>query len=322
MPFRSKRKNRLHRRGHVLDVKLRATQRRRNRLRAVTFLFAVCFAVFAALFVAWRGGELLLRRAIYENKAFAIQRIQVETDGVLSPEQIRAWAGARVQANLMALDLARVKRDLELMPAIEAVAVERVLPGTLRIRVTEREPVARVIFARVQSRGTGAYTNSTLTLDRNGFFMFPIERNQRTQPSAGSDEHLPILAGIPVSDMRPGRQAESPQVRAALELVQIFQRSPMAGVVDLKVIDVSQPNVLVVATGQENEVTFGLDDFETQLRRWRLVHDYARNARRHITSLDLAVANNAPMLWVDATGFTPTPPKPVKPSPYKKKKNV
>ena len=217
MAFRSKRKNRLHRRGHVLDVKLRATQRRRNRLRAVTFFFAVCFVVFAALYVAWRGGELLLRRTIYENKAFAIQRIHVETDGVLSPEQIRAWAGVRAQANLMALDLSRVKRDLELMPAIEAAAVERVMPGTLRIRVTEREPVARVIFARVQSRGTGTYTNTTLTLDRNGFFMFPIERSQRAQPSVASDEHLPILAGIPVSDMRPGRQVESSQVRAALE---------------------------------------------------------------------------------------------------------
>jgi len=317
MAFRRKRRNRLHRRGHVLDVKLRATQRRQNRLRAVVLLFAVCLTAFAALFAAWRGGELLLRRSVYENKAFAIQRIHVETDGVLSPEQIRAWAGVRAQGNLMALDLARVKRDLELMPAIEAAAVERILPGTLRIRVTEREPLARVIFARAQSRG--AYTNSTLTLDRNGYFMFPVERSQRQQPSAATDDHLPILAGIAVSDMRPGRQVESPQVRAALELIQAFQLSPMAGVVDLKVIDVSQPNVLVVATGQDNEVTFGLNDFETQLRRWRLVHDYAQGARRHITSLDLAVANNAPMLWVDAAGFKPAPPKPVKPSPYKKK---
>jgi hypothetical protein len=317
MAFRRKHRNRLHRRGHVLDVKLRAAQRRQNRLRAFTFLVAVCFAVFATLFVTWRGGELLLRRSIYENKAFAIRKIEVETDGVLSPEQIRAWAGVRAQANLMALDLARVKRDLELMPAIEAAAVERILPGSLRIRVTEREPIARVIFARMQSRG--AYTNSTLTLDRNGCFMFPIEAAQRSQPGAGVDEHLPVLAGIPVADMRPGRQVESRQVRAALELIQAFQRSPMAGVVDLKVIDLTQANVLVVATGQDNEVTFGLDDFETQLRRWRLVHDYAQNAGKHITSLDLAVANNAPMLWVDAAGYSPAPPKPVKPSPYKKK---
>jgi hypothetical protein len=246
-----------------------------------------------------------------------IRGIKVETDGVLSPEQICVWAGVRSQANLMALDLARVKRDLELMPAIESAAVERILPGTLRIRVVEREPVARVIFARVQ--GPGAYTNSNLTLDASGYFMFSIESGQRHRPAAALDEHLPIVAGIPVADMRPGRQVESPQVRAALALIQAFQRSPMAGLVDLRVIDVSQPGVLLVATGQDNEITFGLADFEAQLRRWRLVHDYARKAGKHILTLDLAVANNAPMLWADAAGVTPPSPKPIKPSPYKKK---
>jgi hypothetical protein len=317
MALRRKRRNRLHRRGHVLEVKLSATQRRRNRFRAFTYLFAICAAVFGALFVAWRGGELLLRRTIYENKAFMIRRIVVDTDGVLSTEQICAWAGVRAEANLMALDLARVKRDLELVPAIESAAVERILPGTLRIRVIEREPIARVIFARVQSRG--AYTNSSLCLDANGYFMFPVEPAQRNQPAIASDDHLPILAGIPAADMRPGRQADSAQVRAALMLIQAFQRSSMAGLVDLRVIDVSQPGVLVVATGQENEITFGLADFETQLGRWRLVHEHARRAGKHILTLDLAVANNAPMLWEDAAGVAPPSPKPIKPSPYKKK---
>ena len=320
MAFRRKRRNRLHRRGHVLDVKLRATHRRRNRLRAISWLVTVCVLVFAGLYVAWRGGELLLRRAIYENPAFEIRQIAIETDGVLSAEQIRAWAGVRARANLMALDLSRVKRDLELMPAIEAAAVERILPRTLRIRVTEREPIARVVFARVQGRG--GYTNSTLTLDATGYFMLPVEPTQRGQPGPASDEHLPILAGIPAADMRPGRQVESVQVRAALELVRAFQRSPMAGLVDLRVIDVSQPGVLIAATGQENEITFGLADMETQLRRWRLVHDHARQSGKHITSLDLAVTNNSPMLWVDAAGVVPVLPKPVKPSPYKKRKHV
>lgn len=320
MAFRRKRKNRVHRRGHVLDVKLRATQRRRNRLRAVAGLFTVCLLVFGGLYLAWHGGELLLRRGIYENKAFEIRQIAIETDGVLSTDQIRAWAGVRPQANLMALDLSRVKRDLELMPAIESAAVERILPRTLRIRVIEREPIARVVFARVQGRN--GYTNSTLNLDANGFFMFPIEGAQRGRPTAATDDHLPILAGIPAADMRPGRQSDSPQVRAALDFVRAFQRSPMAGLVDLRVIDVSQPGVLVAATGQDNEITFGLADFATQLRRWRLVHDHATKSGKHVTSLDLAVTNNCPMLWVDAAGVAPAPPKPVKPSPYKKRKHV
>ena len=85
--------------------------------------------------VVWKGSELLLRQYAYENPTFAIQHLDIETDGVLSREQIQTWAGVRLQDNLLALNLARVKRDLELVPAIEAVAVERVLPRGLRIRV-------------------------------------------------------------------------------------------------------------------------------------------------------------------------------------------
>jgi hypothetical protein len=261
-------------------------------------------------------GELLLRRTVYENKAFEIRGIKVETDGLLSPEQICAWAGVRAQANLMALDLARVKRDLELVPAIESAAVERILPGTLRIRVIEREPIARVIFARVQGRAV--YTNSSLTLDANGYFMFAIEPGQRQQPAGSPDEHLPILAGIPTADMRPGRQVQSPQVRAALARIQAFQRSPMAGLADLKVIDVSQPGVLVAATGQENEITFGLNDFERSSAAGVGASITRAKSARHPRPRSRG-GQQRPMLWEDAAGVTPATPKPVKPSPYRKK---
>src|SRR6185369_5041854 len=96
---------------------------------------------------------------------FAIERLEIETDGVLAPEQLRTWGGVRPKDNLMALDLARVKRDLELVPAIESVIIERVLPGTLRIRVTEREPIAQVLVQQLQGAEGGVYT-----LDANGFF--------------------------------------------------------------------------------------------------------------------------------------------------------
>jgi cell division septal protein FtsQ len=268
--------------------------------------------------VVWHGGEWLLRRCVYENPAFAIRTLQIETDGVLSAAQIRAWAGVRLKDNLLALDLARVERDLKLVPAIESVILERMLPDGLRIRVMEREPIAQV--ALPAGRLAGAHEVSVYTLDANGYFMFPVEATQRAASLLQTNEHLPALVGIPARDLRPGRQSETPQVKAALALVQDFERSPMAGQVDLKQIDITIPGVLLVTTAQGNVLTFGLADFEAQLRRWRLVHDYAQRFGKHITSLDLAVANNSPMLWTDVSGIaTPPPPKPLKASPYKKK---
>ena len=318
MLFKRKRKNRRHSRGYVLDVKLSASQRRENRLRRLILFLGTSLIVLLTLFISWRGGEMLLRHFVYENRAFAINKVEVETDGVLSFEQIRTWAGVREKDNLLALDLARVERDLKLVPAIESVVVERVLPRTLRLLVTEREPVAQVVLT--QLRAGGAYDGGVYTLDASGCFMFPVDAAQRAIPAVQTNEHLPIITGIPARDIRPGKQVESPQVIAALGLIQAFERSQMVGLVDLKRIDVATSGVLVVSTGQGNELSFGLLDFDTQLRRWRLVHDQAQRFGKHITALDLAVANNAPMLWTDASGIAPLPPpKPHKASRYKKK---
>lgn len=318
MFFRGKRKNRRLARAYVLDVKLSSRQRRHNRLRRLTLLLGTVLLLALVLFVFWQGGEAVLRRYVYENPAFTIRNLEIETDGVLSLEQIRRWAGVKQNDNVLALDLGRVERDLKLVPAIETVVVERVLPAGLRIRVTEREPIAQVAFAQLRAGGT--YPGGTYTLDAHGYFMFQLQASQRAVPALATNDHLPLLTGIPARDVRPGRQAESPQVRAALELVQAFNRSPMVGLVDLKQIDVTTPGTLLVTTGQGNQLTFGLSDFPAQLRRWRLVHDHAGRFGKHILSLDLAVANNSPLHWVDLNEVAPPPPpKPIKASSYKKK---
>ena len=43
----------------------------------------------------------------------------------------------------------------------------------------------------------------------------------------------------------------------------------MQGLVDLGRIDVTAADVLVIKTGQGSEITFGLNDLEQQLLRWR-----------------------------------------------------
>ena len=318
----SRRRNRRHSRAYVLDVKLSATQRQERRLRGTTLLASSTLLLAGLVFLGWWGADLLIRHYVHENPFFAIRTLQVETDGILSPEQIRSWAGVRYNDNVMALDLGRVERDLKLVPAIETVVLERVLPRTLRVRVTEREPVAQVI---VPPQGTAAALagpealGTLYTMDANGWCMFPIDASQRAVPAASTNEHLPLLVGLPLNEIRLGRQADSPQVLAALALVQAFARSPMAGLVDIRQINLATPGTLVLQTAQGNEVVFGLNDLPAQLRRWRLVHDHASRFAKHILSLDLAVSNHSPLVWTDLSSIAPLPlPKPLKASRYKK----
>ena len=67
------------------------------------------------LYLFWRTGEWALDKFVYENSTFAIQSIEVQTDGVIAPDQLRRWTNVKPGANLIALDLASVKRNLELV---------------------------------------------------------------------------------------------------------------------------------------------------------------------------------------------------------------
>jgi hypothetical protein len=314
MFFNRKSKNRRFERKHVLQVKLRSSQRRQLRLRRFVMGLAVPgFLAFGA-FVAWKGGDALLSRLVYENPAFAIHQIDAQTDGVLALEQIRRWAGVKLDDNLLALDLARVRRDLEAIPNIKSAAIERSLPHTLRIRISEREPIAQ--FAFPKPRSTNLWDKGVYLLANDGMVMLPLEPHQKAVPNA-APEALPALIGVPADTLRPGRRVESLQVRAALRLIEVFARSSMAGLVDVKQIDLSVPNVLNVATAQHSDVLFGFNDLEGQLRRWRAVHEYGQRSGKYVAWMDLSVANNIPARWLDPS--LPAPPAP-KPKAFRTKK--
>lgn len=319
MWFNRKQRNRRLSRGHVLDVKLRSGQVRASRIRLAALAAGLVFGTVFGIYVLWRLGEWGLNQLVYENRTFAIEHIEVETDGVISPDQLRRWAGVKTGVNLFALDLARVKRDLELVPLIGSVSVERLLPRTVRIRVTEREALAQVNVPR--PRAEGGLEVTVFHIDTEGYVMVPLDPRQRTTPLHQTEDSLPVLAGLRLPDLQPGRSIASPQVHSALDLISAFATSPMAGLVDLQRIDVGLPEVLVVTTGQGSEVTFGLRDLDQQLRRWRKIHDEGRRLKRDIATLDLAVSNNVPVRWLEASVLPTPPPKLPRPT-RTKKRNV
>src|SRR6185503_8916455 len=198
--------------------------------------------------VLWRVGEWTLNKLVYQNQTFAIQEIDVQTDGVISNDQLRRWANVKSGENLLALDLVRVKRDLELVPSIQTASVERILPRTLRIRVTEREPIAQVNVPR--PRPSGGIELVVFQIDAEGYVMVPLDPRQRAVPLSQMEDQLPVISGMNVSELQPGRRLELPPLQAALKLIEAFDGSPMAGLADLKRIDVSSPQVLVATTAQ------------------------------------------------------------------------
>lgn len=311
-PIKRKQKNRRLGRPDLLEVKLRSSGWRGVRMRWGAMAFAVSFGLLFGLYLVWRSGEWALNRFIYENKTFAIQQIEVLNDGEIAPDQIRRWSGVKAGQNLLALNLAVVKRDLELAPNIQAASVERILPRTLRVRVIEREPLLQVYVP--QPRPDGGYDMALLYLDEEGCVMPPLDPRQRAAPPSRPPDQYPVVAGIKFTEMLPGRRLESPQIRAALQLVTAFDRSPMVGVDELRRIDVSSPEILQVTTAQGSQISFSVRDLDRQLRRWREIFELGQRMGKGIATLDLSVPNNIPATWLENSVVPPAAPKFPKPS--------
>ncbi|HLX70929.1 MAG TPA: FtsQ-type POTRA domain-containing protein [Verrucomicrobiae bacterium] len=297
-------------RVHVLDVKLRSSKVRAARARRAIIGLGICFGTVFGLYALWCLGEFALDKLVYENRSFAIQKIEVQTDGVISSDQLRRWSGVRAGENLLALDLARVKRNLEMVPMIDSVSIERILPGTLRLRVSEREPIAQVNVP--VPRADGGLDVKVFQLDESGYVMLPLDPRQRAAPPTQADGELPLILGINAADLQPGRKLDSTQLQAALKWIEVFESSPMANVVELKKVDVLSPEVLVVTTGQGSQVTFGLQNFDQQLLRWQRVQEECAKLNKTITTLNLAVMDNTPLRLSDASALPPSAPKPLK----------
>jgi len=317
MWFRRKPKNRRLGRQELLGVKLRSSQVRAVRTRRTAVGLGALFAAVFGLYLLYRVGEWGLNRLVYENQAFAIQEVEVQTDGVISVDQLRRWAGVKPGVNLLALDLGRVRRDLEMIPLVQSASVERVLPHSLRIRITEREPIAQVNVPRL--RPGGGLDLSVYHLDPDGWVLLPLDPAQRNVPLNLGQAVLPVISGVKPPTLQSGRRLTAPQVQAALRFLVAFDQSPMAGLVDVRQVDVSVPEVLVVTTEQGSEVTFGLTGFEQSLRRWHAVFELGQKTGSAIATLDLAVTNNSPLRWIEASALPPAVPEPPKTIRPKKK---
>ena len=119
-------------------ARLRRNQRRLNAQRMLIALRNV------ALVSAVVGGAVWVWQHTQSDARFAVRTIQV--DGVVhTPRAALELATSRYKGlNLFKIDIDRVQRDLGGLGWVSRIDIEKKLPDTLRIKITERKPVALV----------------------------------------------------------------------------------------------------------------------------------------------------------------------------------
>lgn len=98
--------------------------------------------------------------------------------------------------NLLLLNTDEVADAVKSLPWVKSVTVDRKLPGTVKLTITERSPVMAVAV---------------------GEQRYLIDRRARVLEATESADGLPLLAGLTTSLPRPGDRLSSPQLTSALE---------------------------------------------------------------------------------------------------------
>jgi cell division protein FtsQ len=148
------------------------------------------------------GGVAVLVVGLGVWGAYASPLLNVRTVKVVGVEHTTSTAVIAAAGleddhpNVLTLSTSEIEVDVARLPWVKEVEVDRMLPGTVRIRVTERTP------SLVLSLGAAHWT-----IDRQGHVL-----------EAGAViEGLPVLAGIEVGKVQPGIQLKTPEARAALK---------------------------------------------------------------------------------------------------------
>jgi cell division septal protein FtsQ len=279
---------RQRRQQHLLDVKVRSRKAVAHRNRRLLVVFSKIALVIALISGIYVGARFAAKRLFIDNPDYRLTSIEVQTDGTLQREQILSVADLREGENIFRVNLARVHDRLQELPQVDEVEVVRRLPGEIDLRIVERKPIAWVTSEKQIADPFAS--DAAFLIDARGVLM----KEKKLLPEYLG---LPLILGCASESLEAGKIVESPETKAALELLRLSTRSFMQTRFQIREIDVSKGYCLVVTDKNHSRVTFGFDNLDLQLQRLEQFLIYSDDAHREIATANLLVQRNIPVTF-------------------------
>ncbi len=284
---------RQRRQQHLLDVKVRSRSATQHRNRRLVVGFAKIVLAIGVIVTIHFGVQESARRFFFENPDYQLSTIEVQSDGSLQRDRVLEVTGLHEGENIFHVDLARVHDQLQQLPQVDDVQVVRKLPGEIDIKITERKPIAWLTSEKTMADPFAS--NVAFLVDARGVLM----KEKKLLPEYLG---LPLISGCASEGLSAGKTVESPEAKAALELLRMSTRSFMQTRFQIREIDVSKGYCLLVTDKDHSRVTFGFNDLDTQLRRLEQFLVYADDTKQELATVNLLVQRNIPVTF----GKTPT----------------
>lgn len=251
-------------------------------------LFKLALVGAAVAGLVWAIG-LGLRRAFLDNGDFRISLVDLNENPVMDELRLIELGGIDLNGSIFQIDVSELEDRLAGLPELAMAKVERELPGTLRVRVGARVPVA---WIEVPDHGlNGGDSSGGLLVDPNGV-LFPC-RGMMSESAAG----LPVIVVTDPGPLQPqaGELCKEEELHRGLAMLRLA--GEIRGMDGVGIARVEQANEwsILVTTACGIEATLGLGDHRRQFTDLVTAHEHAGTKGYQIATIDLIPELNIPI---------------------------
>jgi len=182
--------------------------------------------IFLLVFLVLCGIAYLLSLPIWQ-----IREVVVNGVSMLSEKDVRTMAGVPISENLFYASLKRARSNLKKITAIKEVRFYRIPPATILINITERKPVAAIVF-----------TGKSAVIDADGYI---INRNGNVELNIPNMVDLPVITGLREKDVMKAEKVGENITRVVEDI--LIKLSPFLESKRLQ-LDMGNPDAILLQT--------------------------------------------------------------------------
>lgn len=264
---------------HILQVSGRAQEQRQARVKWISAVVTLLVAVAGCAWVGRMGADWVREQLFAANPLFAIRNLDIRTDGMLKPQELREQYNLQPGVNLFAVNIAKIHADLLTLPVVRAVEIRRQLPDTLVLRVGERVAVALLVTDKM-----------SLPVDKDGHVLVPRAALAR----------LPVILGGQLPGLKPGQQILDAKIKDALAALDWCDTLRMGDQVRIGAINVAHPEHLELRLTSGEQVLLARTQMEDHLRKLASTKKALAARGQTASRIDCSLERSVPVQLVPA----------------------
>ena len=218
------------------------------------------FTIALGLFVL-----LLAVYSVLQSPLFSLKSVELRGAERLTPDDILAAGGLRLGDKLFSINLRDLARALEQNPLVEEVRLGRRIPGTLKVAVVERRPVAYL-----------SAENGIWAVDARGIPLFAADRLSMA---------IPVVTAEPPVAPQAGVRVEHANLEAALRFIEALSVKSRSGLSEVH----AGPGGVTAYSRDRLTIALGLDaDPGEQARVLEALLEKIEAERLAVSRIDLS----------------------------------